>query len=120
MTSASAFNSEIHAAPALRERRREDVLMPKSGFRGGHLDVVQRPRAPSIRPVGRCAMVRSSTPSCASPSTSDPRVVDASVMPAITRGNTNASTIMVGEKGAEAIRCRALLLREQAAEEMGA
>jgi len=63
-----------------------------------------------FHPVGTCKMGRADDPDAVVDSAlrvigvAGLRVVDASVMPFITSGNTNSPTIMIAEKVAELIR----------------
>jgi choline dehydrogenase len=114
------LNLEIHAAAPLREWRRADFLVPASDSEADIMDFVQRRAHTVYHPVGTCAMGAVVDAELRVLGLERLRVVDASVMPTITRGNTNAPTIMIGEKGADLIRGRAPLPREPAAEEVGA
>ena len=71
---------------------------------------IRRRADTQYHPVGTCKMGPSSDPMAVVDAQlrvhglQGLRVVDASIMPTVCSGNTNAPTIMIGEKGADLIR----------------
>jgi choline dehydrogenase len=103
------FARAIFASPAIAPYSVVETL-PGSDVttEDGLLDYARRYGTTIYHPVGTCRM--GDGPSAVVDSRlrvhgmQGLRVIDASVMPTLTTGNTNAPTIMIGEKGAAMIR----------------
>jgi choline dehydrogenase len=111
---------EILAQPALTRYRGEE-LNPGEGVRSdAEIDAWIRKNVETCyHPVGTCRMGSDPRESvvddqCRVHGIEGLRVVDASVMPSIVSGNTNAPTIMMAEKISDLLRARAPLPREAA------
>ena len=104
---------EIFAQPAIAQYSVEEILPGPGAASDDELLAFNRQYGTTIyHPVGTCRMGAAADPDAVV----DPalrvrgldglRVVDASVMPVIPGGNTNAPTIMVAERAADLIRGR--------------
>jgi choline dehydrogenase len=98
----------IHSQPAFRHLWNEETVIGKDRQSDSEiLEAIRTMGGTVFHPVGTCRMGNDSS------SVVDPqlrvrgvqrlRVIDASVMPKIVSANTNAATLMVGEKGASII-----------------
>jgi choline dehydrogenase len=101
----------IVAAPALAELAGEELGPGAAAQSDAELAAWIRSNAQTIyHPVGTCRMgvdeLAVVDPELRVRGLEGLRVVDASVMPTVNRGHTNAPTLMVAEKGADLIRGR--------------
>ncbi len=98
----------IFQAPAMARHIAEEIEPGKQCDNDEDLlDFIRRRGSTTYHPVGTCRM--GPDPKAVVDERlrvggfSGLRVVDASIMPAVVSGNTNAATIMIGEKGADMI-----------------
>jgi len=103
---------DIAGRPALRAVTGDAYAAPAGDDDASLLDHVERNSTTLFRPVGTCKMGAVVDGELRVLGMESLRVVDASVMPTLVRGNTNAPTIMVAEKAADLIRGRAAAAAE--------
>jgi choline dehydrogenase-like flavoprotein len=95
---------EIAEQPALKAVERAPYLVPASDSKEDIWAFIERATQTVYHPTSSCAMGQVVDAELRVYGTDGLRVVDASVMPTITRGNTNAPTIMIAEKAADLIK----------------
>jgi choline dehydrogenase len=95
---------DIASQPALRKLTTAAFAVPESDADADILAFVRQHSRTIFHPVGTCAMGAVVDAELRVHGLESLRVVDASVMPTVPRGNTNAPTIMVAEKAADLIR----------------
>ena len=95
---------EIAAQPALASAVRAPFSVPASDSDEDIMAWARRAGQPVYHPTSTCAMGPVLDSQLRVHGVQGLRVADASVMPTITRGNTNAATIMIAEKASDLIR----------------
>jgi choline dehydrogenase-like flavoprotein len=95
---------EIAAQPAMLAHIKGPHLVPKSSAEADVWEFVRRTAWTTYHPTSTCAIGPVVDSELRVHGIDGLRVVDASVMPSVVRGNTNAPTIMIAERAADLIR----------------
>jgi choline dehydrogenase len=103
---------EIAEQPALKAVERAPFSVPASDSDDDILQFARRAGQSVYHPTSTCAMGAVVDSELRVLGTSSLRVVDASVMPTITRANTHAATVMIAEKAADLILSRTSLFAQ--------
>ena len=106
---------EIASQPALEAVATAPYSVPESDSEQDIVAWIERNGQPVYHPTSTCAIGAVVDPELRVYGTEGLRVVDASVMPTITRANTHAATVMIAEKAADMILGRAPLAAAAAA-----
>jgi choline dehydrogenase len=109
MVAAMRLMEEICSRPALSRYCAKPYTAPAGGSDEDLRAHVAAATFPIYHPVGTCAIGSVVDEDLRVSGAEALRVVDASVMPAVPRGNTNAPTIAIAERAADLIRGRAPL-----------
>jgi len=97
---------EIAEQEPLRKAMRRPFSVPDGDSDEALTDFILRASQTVYHPTSTCAIGAVVDPQLRVYGIDGLRVADASVMPTITRGNTNAATIMIAEKASDLIRER--------------
>jgi len=106
---------EIASQPALKAIATAAYSVPESDSDQDIVAWIERNAQPVYHPTSTCAIGSVVDPELRVYGTEGLRVVDASVMPTITRANTHAATVMIAEKASDLILGRAPLAGEATA-----
>jgi choline dehydrogenase len=94
---------DILRQPSLSSVRRAPFSVPASDAEADIVAFIEQRTGTNFHPTSTCGIGRVVDPELRVLGTEGLRVIDASVMPSIVRGNTNASVIAIAEKGADIV-----------------